>query len=70
MNYDGFSKTNHMGLPFFRAFLRHEPPVAAFNVKKTDKKRGQVSLCHTELIADRCFLPDLAGLGNVLLRRT
>jgi len=34
------------------------------------KKRGQASLRHTKRFADRCFLPDLAGLGNALLRRT
>jgi hypothetical protein len=34
------------------------------------KQRGQATLCHTKPFADRCFLPDLAGLSNVLLHRT
>jgi len=33
-------------------------------------QRGQATLRHTRLFADRCFLPDLAGLSNALLRRT
>ena len=65
-----FKKVSMLSLPFFRAFHCDEPPVLAFKVKKIDKKRGQVSLRHTKLIADRCFLPDLAGLGNALLHRT
>jgi hypothetical protein len=70
MNDDGFKKINHMIFTVFRAFLRHEPPVMALRFKKSTKKRGQVSLRHTKLIANRCFLPDLTGLGNALLHRT
>jgi hypothetical protein len=70
MNDDGLEKMNHMVFTVFRAFLEHEPPVAAVKFRNSTKKRGQVSLRHTKLIADRCFLPDLAGLSNALLRRT
>jgi len=70
MNDDGYKKMNHMVFTVFRAFLMHAPPVVAESFKNPTKKRGQVSLRHTKLIADRCFLPDLAGLGNALLRRT
>jgi len=70
MNDDGFEKMNHIDFTVFRAFLGHKPPVAAVRVRNPTKKRGQVSLHHTKLIADRCFLPDLAGLGNALLHRT
>ena len=69
MNDDGYKKMNHM-VTVFRAFLKHEPPVVAVRFRNPTKKRGQVSLRHTKLVADRCFLPDLAGLGNALLRRT
>jgi len=70
MNDDGLKKMNHMVFTVFRAFLGHEPPVVAVRFRNPTKKRGQVSLRHTKLIADRCFLPDLAGLNNALLRRT
>ena len=48
-----------------RSRLSYFRPVKADHIK-----RGQASLCHTKPYADRCFLPDLAGLSNVLLHRT
>jgi hypothetical protein len=69
MNDDGYKKMNHMVFTVFRAFLG-QPPMVAVRFRNPTKKRGQVSLRHTKLIADRCFLPDLAGLGNALLHRT